>query len=45
MQTAIGIMIGIIIGGAMGVGAMCFAQVAHCADCPHRGSRVNRDGK
>ena len=45
MQIAISVIIGLILGGAIGVAAMCFAQVAQCADCPYRGNRVSRDGK
>jgi hypothetical protein len=45
MQTAISIIIGIMIGGAVGVTVMCLAQVTQCADCPYRSNGVNRDGK
>ncbi|MBQ9901092.1 MAG: hypothetical protein IJM51_01710 [Clostridia bacterium] len=45
MQIAISVIIGIILGGTLGVAAMCFAQVAQCAECPYKGTRFNRDGK
>ncbi len=45
MHAAIYLMIGLFVGGAVGVVAMCLVQVTRCAGCPHRIRDVNRDGK
>lgn len=45
MHTAICILIGSVIGGTLGVGAMCLLQITRCHDCPWRMHTISKGGR
>jgi hypothetical protein len=45
MYTVICILIGSVIGGTLGVVAMCLLQITRCSDCPLRMKKISKDGR